>query len=88
MSWVCNLSNSASKDLRKIPRDYQILIAQAIDEMKLDPFTGDVCPIKSGTFKGCFRRRVGKYRIIFDVNHTLKIVLISRILRRGDTTYE
>lgn len=88
MSWVCNLSNPASKDLRKIPRDYQVLIGQAIDEMGNDPFRGDVCPIKSGMFKGCFRRRVGKYRLIFDVNHSQKVVLIARILRRGDTTYD
>lgn len=88
MSWVCRLSNAASKDLRAIPKDYQALIAQAIDEMKVDPFSGDVCPIKSGKFKGCFRRRVGKYRIIFDVDHQQRLVLIARILRRGDTTYE
>ena len=88
MTWVCNLSSAASKELRKTPRDYQVLIGQAIDEMSNDPFTADVCPIKSGTFKGCFRRRVGKFRIIFDLNHTQKIVLIARILRRGDTTYD
>jgi len=88
MSWVCKLSNAASKDLRAIPKQYQILIGQAIDEMEVDPFSGDVCPIKSGTFKGCFRRRVGKYRIIFDLIYNQKIVLIARILRRGDTTYD
>ena len=88
MNWVCNLSHSASKDLRKIPKDYIILIGQTIDEMKDDPLSGDICPIKSGSFKGCFRRRVGKYRIIFDINQNQKIVVISRILRRGDTTYD
>lgn len=88
MSWVCRLSNAASKDLKAIPKDYQALIGQAIDEMKVDPFSGDVCPIKAGKFKGCFRRRVGKYRIIFDVDHQQRLVLIARILRRGDTTYD
>ena len=88
MTWVCNFSTAASKELRKIPKDYQILIGQVIDQMRLDPFIGDVCPIKSGTFKGCFRRRVGKYRIIFDLNNNQKIILIARVLRRGDTTYD
>ncbi|MGB9660120.1 MAG: type II toxin-antitoxin system RelE family toxin [Nitrososphaerales archaeon] len=38
-------------------------ILEAIKNMELNPFSGDVKPIR--TLKGVFRRRVGDYRIAF-----------------------
>ena len=87
MNWVCNISNEAAKQFRKLPRDRQELLYQAIEAMKEDPLKGDVCLIKSGKFQGLMRKRVGQYRIIFSVDHSRHLVEISAILIRSEKTY-
>ena len=87
MSWVCNLSHQAEKQLRALPRDRQEQLAQAIDEMGRNPTLGDVRPIKSGRFRGALRKRVGSYRIIYSVDPQAKEVGIAAILARDETTY-
>jgi mRNA-degrading endonuclease RelE of RelBE toxin-antitoxin system len=49
--------------------------------MELDPFGGDVRPIKG--VQGVFRRRVGDYRMSFTVNFELGEVAILRIGHRS-----
>lgn len=53
--------------------------------MKINPFSGDVKPVKG--FKGVFRRRIGDYRIIFTVSFEESILVILRISPR-EKAYE
>jgi mRNA-degrading endonuclease RelE of RelBE toxin-antitoxin system len=55
--------------------------------MRLDPFLGDVKPLKGKKWKGRYRKRVGFYRLIFMPLHAFRIVEISQILRRSEKTY-
>ena len=87
MSWACNLSRQAAKQLRSLPRDRLGQVARAIDEIGEDPTLGDVRPIKSGRFKGALRKRVGPYRIVYSLDPDAREVDIAAILTRGDTTY-
>ena len=54
--------------------------------MATDPFAGDMLPLKGQ--QNAFRRRVGDWRIFFDVNRELKRVDITAIERRTTTTYK
>jgi mRNA-degrading endonuclease RelE of RelBE toxin-antitoxin system len=87
MNWAVELSASAIKELKKLPRDRQAQIAQAIDEMESDPMAGDVIPLKGTEWKGRFRKRVGPYRIIFALDRKAMTVAISAILIRSEKTY-
>ena len=87
MAWAIELSASAEKDLKRLPRDRQARIAHAIDEMEANPLAGDVKPLKGPEWKGRYRKRVGPYRIIFGVDHKVKHVSISAILVRSEKTY-
>ena len=87
MTWVVNLSAAAEKDLRRLPRDRQARIERAIDEMEENPFAGDVKALKGPEWKGRYRKRVGPYRIIFTVDHSLTAVAISAVLIRSEQTY-
>jgi mRNA-degrading endonuclease RelE of RelBE toxin-antitoxin system len=87
MSWACNLSRQAAKQLRSLPRDRLGQVARAIDEIGEDPTLGDVRPVKSGRFKGALRKRVGPYRIVYSIEPDAREVNIAAILTRGDTTY-
>jgi mRNA-degrading endonuclease RelE of RelBE toxin-antitoxin system len=87
MNWDIELSASAIKELKKLPRDRQTQIARVLVEMEADPLAGDVLPLKGSEWKDRFRRRVGSYRIIFTLNHKAMIVAISAILLRSEKTY-
>ena len=54
--------------------------------MATDPFTGDVLPLKGQ--QDSFRRRVGDWRIFFDVERQHKRVAVTDIQRRTTTTYK
>jgi len=87
MNWAIELSTSAIKELRQLPRDRQVRVERAIDEMEIDPMAGDVKPLKGLEWKGRFRKRAGDYRIIFTMDRAVKSVQISRILLRSEKTY-
>ncbi len=53
--------------------------------MELDPFAGDVIPLTNE--QTAFRRRVGDWRIFFDVDRALQRVEVADIQRRTTTTY-
>ena len=54
--------------------------------MESDPFTGDLKRLKEKP--SAWRRRVGNYRIIFDLDFELRLIVIHGILRRTTTTYK
>jgi mRNA interferase RelE/StbE len=88
MIWVCNLSRSAEKQLAKLPQDIKLQIIKALEAMEHDPLTGDVIPLKGKGNKGRYRLRVGRYRLIFTINHQQQFVFISAILKRDEKTYK
>ncbi len=87
MTWTVELSSSAIKELRRLPRDRQSQIASAIDEMEADPLAGDVKPLQGAEWRGYYRKRIGPYRIIFTINRRTMSAAILRILIRSEKTY-
>jgi len=87
MNWTVELSAIAEKDLKRLPRDRQARLERAIDDMEVNPFSGDVKPLKGPQWKGRYRKRVGSYRVIFTVDHGARRVAISAILIRSENTY-
>jgi len=63
------------------------MIGRAIDRMEADPFQGDVEPLKGRKWSGRYRKRVGRYRLIFVPDFQERRVEISAILVRSETTY-
>jgi mRNA-degrading endonuclease RelE of RelBE toxin-antitoxin system len=53
--------------------------------MEQDPFSGDVVRLMAQPV--AWRRRVGDWRILFDVEPERRRVLVYDILRRTSTTY-
>jgi mRNA-degrading endonuclease RelE of RelBE toxin-antitoxin system len=85
MTWNVVLVGFAEKQLRKIRgRDQQRILA-ALAHMQDDPFRGDIAYLKGQG--GTLRRRVGHWRIFFDVYPMEHRVVILAIVRRTSTTY-
>ena len=65
MSWTVELSSTARRQLRKLPRATQERLRSAIDKLEADPFAGDVRKLV-GT-DDTWRLRVGEWRVVFEV---------------------
>jgi mRNA-degrading endonuclease RelE of RelBE toxin-antitoxin system len=87
MNWDIRLSKTAARQLSKVPRNYQDLVLERLEEMAENPFRGDVKPLQGVQWQGHYRKRVGRWRIIFAPDASEHRVEISAILRRSDKTY-
>jgi mRNA-degrading endonuclease RelE of RelBE toxin-antitoxin system len=87
MIWDVRLAKAAAKQLEKLPPDYQTLLLKKLNEMRDDPFQGDVQPLKGKQHKGRYRKRGGRYRIIFTPDPDNRVVEVSAILPRDEKTY-
>ena len=85
MAWQLRIAKQAARKLKKIPRKDQERIAGAIAEMRASPFRGDIARLSNAS--AAWRRRVGNYRIFFDVDAEGLIVDVTDIRRRTTTTY-
>jgi mRNA-degrading endonuclease RelE of RelBE toxin-antitoxin system len=53
--------------------------------MQQDPFSGDIKRLRGQT--SAWRRRVGNYRIVYDLHINEQLIVVAGILRRTSTTY-
>ncbi|MCP4426184.1 MAG: type II toxin-antitoxin system RelE/ParE family toxin [Chloroflexi bacterium] len=72
------------RELRRIPKADLERIGNAVAALAESPFLQGVVQLE----RNVYRIRVGQYRIIYKVYPDEKIVLIGRIMRRGENTYK
>jgi mRNA-degrading endonuclease RelE of RelBE toxin-antitoxin system len=85
MTWSLVLTNPAARALRDVPRSDLEHINAAFEDMRGDPYSGDIKFLK-GTSR-TLRRRVGDWRIQFDVRAGQRLVIILGVSRRSSNTY-
>ena len=85
MTWTLHVSRPAQKTLAKAPAKSQRLLRAALEEMEQNPFTGDI--VRLASERATWRRRVGSYRIVFDVYPEQQHIDVVDIARRTSTTY-
>ena len=56
MNWVCEFTEDAEQDLRRLPKSIQRRVARVLTSMASDPFQGNVKALKGEEWKGVFRR--------------------------------
>jgi mRNA-degrading endonuclease RelE of RelBE toxin-antitoxin system len=78
------LAGPARKSLKRIPASDKTRILSALAEMQQDPFQGDIRKLQG--LPG-FRRRVGNWRVMFDLILEERRVVVAAIERRTSTTY-
>lgn len=84
-NWVLQIDQSVLKDLKKFPqKDCQRIIA-AIQSLPINPFAGDIQKMKGE--KNVWRRRIGSYRLFYEVLSEEKVIHVFRIERRTSQTY-
>ena len=85
MTWGLLIGSRAKRQLRRVPMEERDAIDTAFLEMCANPLSGDVKFLR-GT-DGALRRRVGAWRIFFDVDRAKRLILVTGIVRRGSHTY-
>jgi len=87
MSWVCELTEDAKRDLGDVPKAIQKRVARVLAQMETGPFQGDVKALQGDEWNNVFRRRLGDYRLLFTADREKRIVHVIRILLRSGKTY-
>lgn len=85
MKWELIVANPARRAIRDMPRADVEQVLDALEEMRDDPYTGDIKFLK-GTDRA-LRRRVGVWRILFEVLTERRVVIIQDVERRTSNTY-
>jgi mRNA interferase RelE/StbE len=76
------IKKSALKDLQAVSKPDQKRLLGAIEgSLSKDPYQGKAL---SGEFKGLYRWRSGKFRIVYEIQQEVLIVLVLRIGHRED----
>ena len=85
MSWQVAITRSAQKFLKRIAEKDATKIKAALREMVENPYGGDIRKMKGE--ENVWRRRVGVYRIFFEISEKECSVSVYGIERRTSKTY-
>lgn len=83
MNWKLLVGKNARKELARLPNREQLRIEADMDAMEADPFSGDIKRLRPAGW----RRRLGNYRIFYDLNVDKRLIMVTSIKRRTSATY-
>ena len=82
--FTVGVSNSAKKNLKRIPQPWHKRIIGVLDLLEERPFIGT--PMQ-GKYKGTYKVRVWPYRIIYNINTAVRRIEVHEIGHRGGMPY-
>lgn len=85
MNWRIFLDSDAEKNLWRFPQKDRQRIERSLQILRVNPYAGDIQRMRGE--KDVWRRRVGSYRIQYEIRLGEKIVYIFEIKRRTSSTY-
>ncbi len=85
MSWALIIDGDVRKYLKRIPRDDAKRIVDAARGLPANPYAGDIQKMEGE--EDSWRRRVGAYRIKYEIRVKEKVIYVFDIERRTSSTY-
>ena len=85
MIWGLVIASPAVRDLKRVPRLDLDRIIETFDALCINPYGGDVKLLRGAD--GTYRRRVGVWRILFELDATRNLIVILAVKRRTSNTY-
>ena len=82
MSYRIEINNSAAKSLKKIPKADKIRIVEKIDSFADNLPTPETTKLKGNN--PFHRVRVGDYRIVYEIQEDILVILVVKIGHRKD----
>ena len=80
MNFSIRIKGSAAKELSRVGKQERARIVAAIDGLAENPFLGTAL---KGDLRGLRRLRVGEYRVLYEVQQDVLVVMVVRVARRG-----
>ncbi|MBU4609482.1 type II toxin-antitoxin system RelE/ParE family toxin [Achromobacter sp. GG226] len=80
-----NWSSRAKKQLRKVDRQAQVSIIDAVGQLVTFPSAKNVIALTKHEFG--YRMRVGNYRVLFDADTEVRIIEVQQVKKRDENTY-
>ncbi len=81
-SYRVELTRSAEKDLRRIDRSQTVVIYSALERLENEPRPHGVKKLVGAD--RTYRIRIGDYRIVYEIEDNVLVVLVVRIAHRKD----
>ncbi|MDH3968213.1 MAG: type II toxin-antitoxin system RelE/ParE family toxin [Rhodospirillales bacterium] len=76
-------SSAALRSLKRLPADHRRQIRDKIASVAADP-TGDQPQVKPLKGIDAYRLRVGKWRVLFDLDHDAEILIVLDVRKRDE----
>jgi mRNA-degrading endonuclease RelE of RelBE toxin-antitoxin system len=87
MEWVVRVSDDAQLVIDNLQKKARRQVSNSINQMKRDPFHGDVKALQGKQWKGYYRKRTGDYRVIFFPRREHAIVDVAWVILKSEKTY-
>lgn len=84
-NWLLQVDPQVYKDIKKFPKKDVKRILEAIETLPINPYAGDIQ--KMSGEEDVWRRRVGEYRIFYEIIAMNKILHVFHVERRTTKTY-
>ena len=84
-NWELRIDSRIHTELDRFPKKDAEYIIGVIESSSFDPYGGDIQKIKGE--KHIWRRRIGAYRIFYEINQDKGLVHIFWVERRTSKTY-
>ena len=84
MAYKLEVFHKAQKEVSTFPRSIQVKVSEAIDRLKEDPRPAGYRKL-IGT--ELFRVRVGRYRIVYAIDDTARLVIVLKVTHRNEDNY-
>ncbi len=81
------MERRAQKDLARLPQTIQDRISARIDSLAVNPRPAGCRPVEDAP-RGTYRVGVGRYRLIYLVLDDERVVVVARVRKRDESTYE
>lgn len=87
MAYQIEISKRVRKQVARLPRRDQARVLAVVKALAKDPRPTSCRPVKMAG-QGAYRVRVGDYRVIYAVLDDERVVIIARVAKRSESTYQ
>lgn len=84
-NWLLRIRKEIYNALDKFPEKDRVRLIKVVEELSSDPYFGDIEKMKGE--ENIWRRRVGAYRIFYEIRLSEKVIYVFRVERRTSKTY-
>ena len=85
MNWELRIDGIVKKQLQRIPKKQSTRLFRIIQELVVNPYAGDIEKMQG--YEDLWRRRVGSYRIKYEIKTSQRMIHVIFVERRASNTY-